>query len=311
MLTSLMNLIGEMLQGWVISNIENMLYTLNNKIATLGTDIAISPSEYQGGDLWSIIESIANQVALPIAGTVFVFVVTWELIQLLITPNNLSDIDFTSVLMKWLIKSVVAAWFIANSLVICNCFFAIGADMILKTNRVIGSTTPSLDSYNQLLLNFMDTYFKNPDYDFTPENIGNLISLGLATTILNLVFKVLSIVLVVIIHTRMITIYLHCSVAPIPLATITSANHELSGMGYNFSKSVFALAVQGVLMMIIIAIYAALLVHVIDPSSLMNNGFTMYEALNTSLWECVGLSVVLVMCLLKSGEITKSIFGVH
>ena len=108
-------------------NLDNMLEDLNEKVGTISTELTTSPDTWQGGTIWTLIEQIAEQVALPIAGTIFTFVVLWELISMLVAPNNLADVDFVSVLMKWLIKTVVAAWFISNALVICNCFFGIGA----------------------------------------------------------------------------------------------------------------------------------------------------------------------------------------
>lgn len=119
----LMNGFRDIFYELAYSNLSNMLSDLNEKVATISTELSTAPDAWQGGTIWELIVKIAEQVALPVAGTVFTFVVLWELISMLVQPNNLADIDFVSVLMKWLIKTIVAAWFISNALTICNCFF--------------------------------------------------------------------------------------------------------------------------------------------------------------------------------------------
>ncbi len=133
----LMNGFRDIFYELAYSNLSNMLSDLNEKVGTISTELSTAPDVWQGGTIWSLIVKIAEQVALPVAGTVFTFVILWELISMLVQPNNLADVDFVSVLMKWLIKSVVAAWFISNSLTICNCFFGVGASMVSKTTTVL------------------------------------------------------------------------------------------------------------------------------------------------------------------------------
>lgn len=133
----LMNGYRDIFYELAYSNLSDMLSDMNEKVASISTELTTAPDAWQGGTIWTLIEQIAEQVALPVACTVFTFVVLWELISMLVQPNNLADVDFVSVLMKWLLKTVVAAWFIANSLTICNCFFGVGASMVQKTTDVL------------------------------------------------------------------------------------------------------------------------------------------------------------------------------
>ena len=103
----LMNGFRDIFYELAYANLDNMLTDLNEKVGTISTELATSPDSWQGGTIWTLIEKIAENVALPVAGTVFTFVVLWELISMLIQPNNLADIDFVSVLMKWLIKTII------------------------------------------------------------------------------------------------------------------------------------------------------------------------------------------------------------
>lgn len=312
-LDDLLNTIRDMLQGWVLSNLQDMLTTMNEKVGEVATELASDPSTWQGGTIFSLIVNIAEQVALPIAGIVFTFVIIWELISMLTMSNTLGDVDIVSVIIKWLLKSLVAAWFIANSLTICNCFFGMGADMVNKTKTVFDAHISSVTNNNgSAIQKFFNDNF-NTETDATTAELGQLLSLGILTVIMNLAMKVMSILITIVLYSRMISIYLHCAVAPIPIATITNRNMNTTGI--NFLKSVFALAVQGFLMMICVAIYGALLKNCIDPTSIKinldKNPVQHLEVLNKCLLQCVGFSVLLVYVMFQTDRITKTIFSIQ
>lgn len=312
-LQDIMNTIRDMLQGWVLSNLEDMLTILNEKVGEIATELSADPTAWQGGTIFGLIVNIAEQVALPIAGIVFTFVIIWELISMLTMSNTLGDVDIVSVIIKWLLKSLVAAWFIANSLTICNCFFGMGADMVSKTNTVFSAQVSSLTNDNgKAIQDFFNENFSTEE-DATSDELGQLLGLGILTVIMNLAMKVMSILITIVLYSRMITIYLHCAVSPIPIATIT--NQHMNQTGINFLKSIFALAVQGFLMMVCVAIYGALLANCIDPSSITldldKNPAQHIEVLNKCLLQCVGLSVLLVYIMFQTSNITKTIFCIQ
>ena len=69
-------------------------------------------------------------------------------------------------------------------------------------------------------------------------------------------------------------------------------------MGNNYLKALFALAFQGFLIMVCIAIYAALVANI-------GSG----DSFRASVWTVAGYSALLCFILLKSGSIAKSIFN--
>jgi hypothetical protein len=69
-------------------------------------------------------------------------------------------------------------------------------------------------------------------------------------------------------------------------------------MGNNYLKSVFALAFQGFLIMVCIAIYAALL-----------QGLTSQANIHAAIWGATGVSILLCLTLFKTGSLAKSIFS--
>ena len=83
--------------------------------------------------------------------------------------------------------------------------------------------------------------------------------------------------------------------APIPLSTMV--NREWSGIGNNYLKALFALAFQGVLIMVCVAIYAALV-----------GGIAYADNIHIELWLVAAYTALLCLLLLKSGGIAKSVF---
>ncbi len=125
-----------------------------------------------------------------------------------------------------------------------------------------------------------------------------LIGLWMEMNILDLCMSALSIFVFIIVYGRFIEIYLTVSVAPIPLSTM--ANREWGSMGNNYLKALFAVAFQGFLIMICIAIYSVLL-----------QGVTAAANIHIAVLETVGITALLCFTLLKTGGLSKSLFGAH
>ena len=106
----------------------------------------------------------------------------------------------------------------------------------------------------------------------------------------------MTICIFVVIYGRMIEIYLTISIAPIPIATM--ANREWGTMGNNYIKALFALAFQGFLIMVCVAIYAVLVQTI-----------PMATNVHGAIWGVVGYTVLLCFALFKTGSLSKSLFA--
>jgi hypothetical protein len=127
---------------------------------------------------------------------------------------------------------------------------------------------------------------------------GELIGLYIESLILTLAMKAISLCIFIIIYGRMIEIYLTCSIAPIPFSTMV--NREWGHIGNGYLKSLFALAFQGFLIMVCVAIYAVLLQTITSSTNI-----------HAAIWGCAGYTVLLCFTLFKTGSLSKSIFGAH
>jgi len=128
--------------------------------------------------------------------------------------------------------------------------------------------------------------------------IWELVGLWLETWVVSLCLEILTIVIFVIIFGRMIEIYLTVAIAPIPLATM--ANREWGQLGNNYLKSLFALAFQGFLIIVCVAIYAILVQTI--PSG---------GSAHAAIWATAGYTVLLCFALFKTGSLAKSVFTAH
>jgi hypothetical protein len=112
------------------------------------------------------------------------------------------------------------------------------------------------------------------------------------------VWGIINLCVFIIIYGRMLEIYLTCSIAPIPFSTF--ANREWGHIGNSYLKSLFALAFQGFLIMVCVAIYAILLQTITASSNI-----------HAAIWGCAGYTVLLCFTLFKSGGLAKSLLGSH
>ena len=86
--------------------------------------------------------------------------------------------------------------------------------------------------------------------------------------------------------------------APIPFSTF--GNREQSMVGQNYLRSLFALGVQGFLIMICVGIYAVLI-----------QSISVSDDIIGSIWGILGYKVLLCFTLFKTGALAKRVFSAH
>ena len=272
--------IKEMLQGWVLSNLETMFTDVNDKVGTIAGEVSQTPSSWNSG-IFSMVQTLSENVIVPIAGMIISFVLVYELITMVIDKNNMHDFD-TSLFFRFLFKA-------SKTFDIVMAVFDVGSHVVTQAAASISGST-SLDVQATLTSMF------NSQID--SMGIGELIGLGMETMIISLCMKIMSVLITVILYGRMIEIYLYVSVAPIPAATVT--NREWGTVGTNYLKGLIALAFQGFFIMVCVAIYAVLVASVAVAGNL-----------HSALWSVAAYTVILCFSLFKTGSLSKSIFNAH
>ena len=275
----------ELLINGILGNLGGLFDNVNNQVGEIAVTVGMTPGAFNPG-VFALIRTLSEAVVLPIAGLLLTFVMTWELIQLIIDQNNLHQID-TWIFYKWVFKTMVAVLILTNTFNIVMGIFDVSQHVVNSAAGIIsGSTsiTPGMMATLEAELWLMD--------------VGPLLGLWLQSLIIGVIVIALNIVVFIIVYGRMIEIYLLTSLAPLPMATMT--NREMSGMGHNYMKSLLAVGFQGLLIMVCVAIYAVLVQSIGisgDPIG--------------AIWSAIGYTVLLCFTLFKTGNISKSIFSAH
>lgn len=279
--------IKEILQGWVLSNLETMFTDVNNKIGMVAGEVSKTPETWNPR-IFNVVKTLSEDVAVPIAGMVVSFVLCYELISMVMEKNNMHEFD-TSLFFRYLFKACIAVWLLSNTFDMTMAVFDTGHSIITQAGAGITGST-SIDVQAALVAMF--------NSQLATMGIGELIGLGLETMVASLGMKIISVLVTVILYGRMVEIYLYISVAPVPFSTWT--NREWGSIGSNYFKGLLALAFQGFFIMVCVAVYAALVA-----------GISVAADLHSAIWEVMAYTVILCFSLFKTGSLSKSVFNAH
>ena len=84
--------IKEMLQGWVLNNLDTMFSDVNEKVGTIAAEVGQTPQGWNAG-IFSMIRTLSENVIVHIAGLVITYVLCVELISMVTEKNNMHDVD--------------------------------------------------------------------------------------------------------------------------------------------------------------------------------------------------------------------------
>lgn len=277
--------IKEILVSGIMGNLTGLFDSVNSRVGEIATDVGMTPANFSPG-IYTMIRNISESVIIPIAGVILTFIACYELIQLIIEHNSLSNFE-TWIFFKWIFKTFVAVTLITNCFNIVMAVFDVAQQVINASGGLIsGSTAVDASTLETL------------EAELLEWDIGPLVGLYLQTLIVQVTMWALSVVIFVIVYGRMIEIYLMTSLAPIPMSTF--GNREQSQVGQNYLRSLFALGLQGFLIMICVGIYAVLIQSVAFSDDII-----------ASIWGVMGYTVLLVFTLFKTGSLSKSILNAH
>ena len=276
----------ELLVSGIIGNLSGMFDSVNEKVGDIAAQVGATPQGWNGG-IFSMVQNLSNTVILPIAGAVLAFVMTLELVQILMDKNNHHDIE-SAVFFKWIFKTACAILIVTNTWNIVMAVFDVAQSAVNQASGVIIGNT-SID---------MAAVLPDMEAQLEAMELGPLFGLWFQSMFVGITMWALTICIFIITYGRMIEVYLVTSVAPIPMAAMMGK--EFGGMGQNYLKALFALGFQAFLIMICVGIYAVLV------QSIATSG-----DISTAIWTCMGYTVLLCFTLFKTGSLAKSVFSAH
>lgn len=286
-LESLVEWLKEILVGGIVNNLSGMFDSVNSQVGAIAGQVGATPQAWNGA-IYSMIRTLSDNVILPIAGVILAFVMTMELIQMVSDKNNMhGDVD-TWMFFKWIFKTACAVLIVTNTWNIVMGVFDVGQSVVNSAAGVILGDA-SVD---------ITTVVVDLEERLMEMDLGPLFGLWFQSLFVGICTWALTICIFIITFGRMIEIYLVTSVAPIPMATM--ASRESGNIGQNYLRSLFALAFQGFLIIVCVAIYAALVQNIAVGTDI-----------SYAIWTCMGYTVLLCFTLFKTGSMAKSIFSAH
>ena len=274
-----------LLVSGIMDNLSNTFESVNNQVGQIATEVGQTPANFSPA-VYNMIRTLSENVIMPIAGLILTFIACYELIQLVISHNNLANFE-TWIFWKWIFKTFVAVTLITNTMNITMAVFDVAQHVVTQAGGIIAGSTAIDDSTLATVQSTLEAM-----------EIGPLLSIYLQTIIVRFLIYILSALIFVIVYARMIEIYLMVSLAPIPFSTF--GNREQSMIGQNYLRSLFALGFQGFLIMVCVGIYAVLIQSVAFSTDIIG-----------SLWGVLGYTILLAFTLFKTGAVAKSILHAH
>ena len=276
----------EMLVGGVMSNLTGLFDSINEQVADIAGTVGTTPQAWNSG-VFSMVQSLSNNVVVPIAGVLLAIVMAMELIQMVVDRNNMNDFDVGQIV-KWVCKSFFAIILVTSTWDIVMGIFDLAQTVVNNAAGVIISDT-SLD---------LNSVITDMEARLMEMDIGPLFSLWIQSALIGILSWILTICIFIIVYGRMIEIYLVTSITPIPMATM--GNREWSQMGQNYLHSLFVLGFQAFLIIVCVAVYAVLVQSIAVETDVIK-----------AIWTCIGYTVLLCFTLFKTSSLSKSIFNAH
>ena len=278
--------IKDILMGFVESNLTTMFTDVNDKTATIATEVGQTPQGWNSG-IFNMVQNLSESVVIPIAGLIITFVLCYELITMITEKNNMHDID-TWMFFKWVFKAMVAVYLVTNTFDIVMAVFDVGQHLVTSAAGVFGRDT-NID---------VDSTLQQMRLSMATMDVGELLQLTIETMLISMCMKIMSILITVIMYGRMIEIYLYTSIAPVPFATMT--NREWGSVGTNYARGLLALGFQGFFIIVCVGIYAVLV-----------NSMTIAANVHSALFSIAAYTVILCFALFKTGGLAKQVFNAH
>ena len=276
----------EILVSGIMSNLSGMFDGVNDKVGEISTQVGMTPQAWNGS-IFNMVQSLSENVIMPIAGVILAFVMTLELVQILMDKNNFHDVE-TVVFFKWVFKTACAILIVTNTWTIVMGIFDVAQGVVNQASGIIiGDTSIDLSSV-----------MPDMEEQLMEMELGPLFGLWFQSLFVGITMWALTICIFIITYGRMLEVYLVTSVAPIPMAAMLG--REWGGMGQNYLKSLFALGFQAFLVMVCVAIYAVLVQNI-----------SVSDDISTAIWTCMGYTVLLCFTLFKTGSLAKSVFSAH
>ncbi len=245
-----------------------------------------------GTHIWTTIETLCNNVVVPIGGFILTIILLNDLIQTVIRGNNFKEFD-DSIFIKWIIKALCGVILVSNVFYIASGLFSFGTNVCSNGLSTLFGTGDYLSA--ALALN------KSALSDL---GLGELMTVWFISLVVHLGIMIMIVAIVITLASRIIEVFMYLSIAPIPMATMMDGG-EWSGIGKNWIKQLLALSFQGFFIIVALGIFKTLFANMISTLNSGGDGVIMQMAM------LLGYTAALIFTVLRTGAVSKSVFNAH
>ncbi len=263
----------------------------------VSTYLTSHPANFTGGGtggttVWTTIETLCNNVVVPIGGFILTIILLNDLIQTVLRGNNFKDFD-DSIIIKWIIKALCGVILVSNTYYIASALFGFGTNVCANGLSTLFGTGDYLDT--ALALN---------KSSLSGLSLGELMTVWFISLIVHLGVMILIVAIVITLASRIIEVFMYLSVAPIPMATMMDSG-EWASIGKNWIKQLLALSFQGFFIVVALGIFKTLFANMIATLNSGTGSVIMQMAM------LLGYTAALIFTILRTGAISKSVFSAH
>ena len=263
----------------------------------VSTYLTSHPANFTGGgtggtSVWTTIETLCNNVVVPIAGFVLTIILLNDLIQTVLRGNNFKDFD-DSIIIKWIIKALCGVILVSNTYYIASALFGFGTNVCSNGLTTLFGTG-----------DYLDTALALKKSALSGLSLGELMTVWFISLIVHLGVMILIVAIVITLASRIIEVFMYLSVAPIPMATMMDSG-EWASIGKNWIKQLLALSFQGFFIIVALGIFKTLFANMITTLNSGTGSVIMQMAM------LLGYTAALIFTILRTGAISKSVFSAH
>lgn len=142
-MNSIIQQITDWLKGLLVSgimnNLTNTFSSVNDQVGQIATEVGQTPSSFLPA-VFNMVRNLSETVIMPIAGILLTFIACYELIQLIISYNNLASFE-TWFIFKWIFKTFVAVELITHTFDITMAVFDVSQSVVSRAGGIIQGST--------------------------------------------------------------------------------------------------------------------------------------------------------------------------
>ncbi len=255
-------------------------------VDTVQQNVSETPTEFSQ-TIVDNLRTVSDTAILPVAGLILTYVFVYELYQMVIEKNKGGEYDVGE-MMFLIFKTAGMIILLTNSFDITLAVFDLGKWI---TDKIPASTLTIPQSVTENILGSI------PDGE-----VGYALTMWLVAGVALIITFVMSGIIYLVAWSRIVTVLLYVSVAPIPYATLLNKDW-IGTIGQSYVKNLLALMLQGYFMIVCLIIYSGLLEK--SSSLITTEGSGLYGL----MLMLVSMGIV-VVTLTRTHSLAKSVVGV-